>query len=336
MAVLQSRREATERRISELRGSLLGAARRADGRACVYATGSFGRGEASDYSDLDLFIVGKDSAGETESSKPAKSELRRLDEICIKAELIEATAKLNIPEFSGDAEYLAHYSVSELIKALGTRQDDVSNTFTARLLLLLESRPLVGEVVYDEIVSDVVSAYWRDYMDHKNNFMPAFLTNDILRLWRTFCVNYEARTDREPEPKKIKGKIKNYKLKHSRMLTCYSAILYLLNDYAQNGTVSPDTAIAMARLTPTSRLEFLSANPNCARAHVAIAKILERYENFLETTGAPEDELYRAFANRDESQRYGRQASEFGGSVAEALAALGEGSGAQFYRLLLV
>jgi hypothetical protein len=120
------------------------------------------------------------------------------------------------------------------------------------------------------------------------------------------------------------------------MLTCYSAILYLLNEYAQNRTVSPDSAIAMARLSPTSRLEILSGNPNCASAHLAIAKILERYETFLETTGAPEDELYRRFANRDESRRYGQEAAEFGGSVAEALAALGEGNGAQFYRLLLV
>jgi hypothetical protein len=99
-----------------------------------------------------------------------------------------------------------------------------------------------------------------------------------LRFWRTLCVNYEARTRREPEQEKIDGKIKNYKLKHSRMLTCYSAILYLLSEYAEYGAVSPDSAVAMARLTPTSRLEFLLDNPKRANAQGAILKILHHSE----------------------------------------------------------
>ena len=85
--------------------------------------------------------------------------------------------------------------------------------------------------------------------------MPTFLTNDILRLWRTFCVNYEARTERVPELEKAKGKLKNYKLKHSRLLTCYSAILYLIAIHYQNGSVHPSDAREMTELTPTQRLE---------------------------------------------------------------------------------
>ena len=85
--------------------------------------------------------------------------------------------------------------------------------------------------------------------------MPTFLTNDILRLWRTFCVNYEARTERVPELEKAKGKLKNYKLKHSRLLTCYSAILYLIAIHYQNVSVHPSDAREMTELTPTQRLE---------------------------------------------------------------------------------
>ncbi len=204
MNELESRRSSTEQRLSALRSLLVGAEARANDKACVYSTGSFGRGEASAHSDLDLFIVGRDAQGAPNSEKKPRSQLRRLDEICIKAELIHATKRLGIPDFSGDGEYLGHYSISDLIETLGTRQDDMSNTFTARLLLLLESRPLVGDAVYREVVEEVVSAYWRDYEDHKDDFVPAFQTNDILRLWRTFCVNYEAGTDREPPEKKLK------------------------------------------------------------------------------------------------------------------------------------
>ncbi len=75
------------------------------------------------------------------------------------------------------------------------------------LLLLLESKPLVGDDVYMEAVSDVVAAYWGDFIDHSQNFMPAFLANDILRIWRTFCVNYEARTEKDPPERKAKRKL---------------------------------------------------------------------------------------------------------------------------------
>jgi hypothetical protein len=115
-------------------------------------TGSFGRVEASPYSDLDLFILGKSSADRTR-------RLSRLDEICVMADLIEVTRKLRIPEFSGDGRYLVHYSVHDLIGTLGKPDDDATNTFTARLLLLLESRPLLGMEIYEELIEDVVAAY---------------------------------------------------------------------------------------------------------------------------------------------------------------------------------
>lgn len=140
--------------------------------------------------------------------------------------------------------------------------------FTARLLLLLESCPLVGEAIYGDVVEEVISAYWRDYEDHRDDFVPAFLTNDILRLWRTFCVNYEAGTDREPPERKAKGKLKNFKLKHSRMLTCYSAILFLLYKYMLHGTVTPDDALEMTKRTPTIRLEQLLSEPKCVKRSV--------------------------------------------------------------------
>ena len=74
--------------------------------------------------------------------------MKRLDEICVKADLIEVTRAAGIQDFSGDGRYLVHYSVDEFTKALGTPEDDVANTFTARLLLLLESRPLLEGAVY--------------------------------------------------------------------------------------------------------------------------------------------------------------------------------------------
>jgi hypothetical protein len=178
----------------------------------------------------------------------------------IKANLIEATRKLKFPEFSGDGEYLKHYTVDDLVDTLGTRDDDKTNTFTARLLLLLESRPLLEENFYSDVISNVIDAYWKDYENHESDFVPAFLVNDILRLWRTFCVNYEARAkkEKETEDQKANRKLKNYKLKHSRPSTCYSALVYLMAIMAERGTVSHD-AKDMVALSPTKRLEWLKS-----------------------------------------------------------------------------
>jgi hypothetical protein len=324
---LADRKKDTQARMKTLKERLHDAESIASSKACVYATGSFGRLEASEHSDLDLFIVGKcDGKG--------ANLLKRLDEICLKADLIEVTRDLKIPEFSGDGRYLMNYTVDGLVKTLGTRQDDVENTFTARLLLLLESRPLLEPTVYAEVTADVIAAYWRDYEDHKSDFMPAFLGNDILRLWRTFCVNYESNTARAPELEKAKGKLKNYKLKHSRLLTCYSALLYLLAVYGRNQTVSPADATFMISLTPTGRLHWLLDQTDLKSSHTQVAALLSQYERFLEVTNADESALLSRFLDKKSSREFLRDAASFGDTTFEALMAIGNGN--RFQRLLIV
>jgi hypothetical protein len=285
------------------------------------------------HSDLDLFIVGKRDGKPGPDGKEG-SLLKRLDEILIKADLIQVTRRLGIPEFSGDGRYLVHYSVHDFTKTLGTPEDDVTNTFTARLLLLLESRPLLEDTVHRDVIEEVVAAYWGDYEDHKDDFIPAFLANDILRLWRTFCVNYEARTEREPEEKKAKRTLMNYKLKHSRLLTCYSALLYLLALYGRQNSVHPPDVITMIGLSPTQRLEAIRDDPDLADSRQIIDDLLSQYVHFLETTNASEGDLIRRFMDKGVSSEYMRAAYKFGDLVFEALNSIGKGN--LFHRLLVV
>jgi hypothetical protein len=260
--------------------------------------------------------------------------LGNLDEICIKADLVEATRKLNIPDFSGDGEYLAHYEIAKLVAALGTPQDDADNTFTARLLLLLESRALIGEEVYGEAIDSVIAAYWRDFEDHTNEFIPAFLSNDILSLWRTFCVNYEANTRTEPADKKAKRKLKNYKLKHSRLLTCYSALAYLLGVYTLRNTVTPHDAREMVKMRPTERLEYLLQQKEFGSAHGKIHELMTCYEKFLEKTNVEEKTLIEQFLEKVRSKEFFLQVNEFGDLVSKVLQLIGGES--RLYRLLMV
>jgi hypothetical protein len=217
---------------------------------------------------------------------------------------------------------------------LGTPEDDVSNTFTARLLLLLESYPLIGASTYQRITGNVIAKYWIDYEDHKNDFVPAFMANDILRMWRTFCVNYEARTEREPDRERAKRRLHNYKLKHSRLLTCYSALLYLLAIFSRNRTVSPLDASAMISLTPTQRLEWMLQQAELEAAHPKIKELIERYEAFLGVTETPKDELIERFLDKDVRRKYVESAYQFGDIVFEVLNTVGKGN--SFHRLVVV
>ncbi|MDR4485497.1 MAG: nucleotidyltransferase domain-containing protein [Nitrospirales bacterium] len=328
MDFLQKRRETANSRLDQLKKGLTRAKKLAEGKACVYLIGSYGRGEASEDSDLDLFIVGDGTKEE-----PA---LTNLNEIIMKADLIEATRNLDFPEFSGDGEYLKHYTVDDLVETLGTRDDDKANTFTARLLLLLESRPLLEDKIYSNVISKVIEAYWEDYEDHGSEFVPAFLVNDILRLWRTFCVNYEAGTKYEIETpeQKAKRKLKNYKLKHSRLLTCYSGLLYLMAIMAEQGTVSPDNAKHMVSLSPTERLEWLKGRAKFVNQSSRVDKILSLYENFLKKTDAPKKQLNERFTDRSESGKAFQEAKEFGNQVYDLLCLIGQDN--KVFRFLVV
>lgn len=327
LTILNLRRTRTEQRIQELKIELQNSNKIVCDVACVYMTGSFGRLEASEHSDLDLFIASK-------GDKEGTPLLSKLDEVLLKADLITATRNFKIQDFSGDGEYLQQYSVQKLLKTLGEPDDDAKNTFTARLLLLLEGRCLLGEAVYNHVINESVMAYWRDYEKHRDNFLPAFLANDVLRLWRTFCVNYEARTATDPPEKNAKRKLKNYKLKHSRLLTCYSSLLYLLAEYSAKNTVTPEDAIAMTRLTPTQRLECLLQNNRWSSSHSKIRELLTSYEKFLESTDAAEKDLITRYLDRSESPDQFGTGAGLGNIVFELLEEIGQMD--RFHRLLVV
>lgn len=328
MSLLENRRNNVQSCLKSLQEKLEKTDALAKGKACVYLTGSFGRGEASDHSDLDLFIVGRGTK--------EKRDLTNLNEILIKAKLIEATREQGFPEFSGDGEYLKHYTVDDLVDTLGTRDDDKTNTFTARLLLLLESRPLLEKEIYSEVISKVIAAYWEDYDGHQTEFVPAFLVNDILRLWRTFCVNYEARTkkENETEDQKANRKLKNYKLKHSRLLTCYSALVYLMAVMAEQGTVSQDNATHMVSLSPTERLQWLKSQTKFVTLSSQVDEIVSLYNTFLKTTDAPKNELIEMFKDRDKSHDSFKKAKEFGDHVYQLLCSMGKDN--KVFRILIV
>ena len=172
---------------------------------------------------------------------------------------------MNLPEFSVDGVYLEVHNIKEIYSKLGSREDDYRNFFSARMLLLLESKAIHNEKAYDSILMATLERYFSDFNKHESDFKPVFLVNDVIRFWRTLCLNYEHNRNRkfdipglgddERAIKKNEAHVKNLKLKFSRKLTCYSFLLCLM---FTDDVLKQEDILEIVKLTPLKRLERLA------------------------------------------------------------------------------
>lgn len=261
----------------------------------IYVTGSYGRLEAHPKSDLYLFFV---SDGERPVDRVAK--------IVIDAELIRTARQMGFPPFSNDAQYLEIHSLKEMLDKLGGAEDDFKNFFTARMLLLLESRPVYGQQAYRRILTQIIDAYFRDYHDHTGDFRPLFLVNDILRFWKTLCLNFENRRNRkEDRAQKNKHHIKNLKLKFSRLLICFSTIIPL---FASRNS-SPEEILLLTEFPPLQRIANLADSEEQKRIYNNLQVL---YCSFLEMISRTDSDWIGVKENRRAAFS---KADEFGAAL---------------------
>ncbi len=274
---------------------------------CIYATGSYGRLEAWEASDIDLFFLYEDVAAYS-----------YLAFIRVAARLIEKTEAMRFPPFSGDGRYLESLDVATMERILGSRSDDHTNTFTARMLLLLESQPVTDEERYQELLARIVSFYYRDLPGHEDDFVPTFLVNDILRFWRTLTLNYEhdryqVRVETDPVRRELessKSSLKNYKLKHSRLATCFSMVAHLASEPAP---VRAERVVELCRITPQERFEQLRGRT--VAADDLITELHESYEGFLQCVQRPEAELLPEFSDPTSRRARLGEAAGYGNAI---------------------
>ena len=279
---------------------------------CIYVTGSFGRLEASVHSDLDLFFIKGDA-----QDRPRMSHI---DKTLMDASLIYKCREMNFPEFSGDGEYLEVHCLHDMRENLGGRRDDFENLFTARLLLLLESLPIYNGTLYEEVLREITKSYFRDYQNHEEDFQPTFLVNDILRFWKTLCLNYEHSRNSETSDEKEaqKSYLKNLKLKFSRMLTCFSLVIPLA---APRTSLEPEECVQLMRKRPLERLESVAKDSNQIELWDRLA---DDYGWFLNSTGQPRDLVLDWMASSTNREQASYRAKRFGETMHELLVAVAE------------
>lgn len=302
---LKAQKEFSEAKIKALKSSILEIKElKKYKNLCVYVTGSFGRLEATEYSDLDIFFI---------NSQPKSKPVSKLSKTLIDADFIRLIEKMGFPPFSNDGQFLEIHSLEDIINDLGSPNDDFNNYFTARLLLLLESSPLYNEAFYDKSISRMIDTYYRDFHRHVKDFLPIFLVNDVIRYWKTLCLNYEHRrkTESNLESKKLKTYVKNLKLVFSRKLTCYSFVLQIIANYKE---LNNEKLLKIVKMTPVERLNNLALVNNDLSP--LIEEILNLYSWFIDLSNQPEEQLFQYIkieSNRDLAFEKGR--NEFGKKI---------------------
>lgn len=262
-------------RLNSLRSDL---AERLDGqlpasardRITIYATGSLARLEANPHSDLDAFFY---VLGTKEHDR-----LDTVEEVCVFHNVIESSKSAAFPDFSNGGEYLHFQYLDDVVGNIGSRQDDYINGLTSRMLLILESTYLYNPTNYDDAKRKIVDRYFADFHDHRKEFRPIFILNDVLRFWRTLCLNYEHGREwrKDDGLDRARGHLKNLKLRFSRLSICYSFVAGLLN---RGPALSDDDVIAISDETPLQRLQALRGAD--ASYEAPVDSLLAEYEWFM-------------------------------------------------------
>jgi predicted nucleotidyltransferase len=227
----------------------------------IFVAGSLGRMEFGIKSDIDFFLI-------------AEERVNKLKNIEILGQLINLNHQLKLPEFSNDGRFLRIHCLDDMIIKTGSPNDDHENLFTTRILLMLESRAILNEDLYQNALKKIIKNYFKDKKGHED-FFPIYLLNDILRYWRTLCLNYEMiRFDKTKPWRK-----KNINLKYSRMLTVFATVLPILT----LSSISEENILHIFELCPWERLAYGLDNLNDEKYLSKYEQIMTKYEMFLKS-----------------------------------------------------
>src|SRR6187399_876404 len=138
-------------------------------QSSIVLMGSWGRAEVTTGSDDDFMVLVHGPEGS--DGEPT----------------IEAVSEVLAHAPSKDGPFAAPVFSERLVHYIGLDRDDNKN-LTRRMLFLLESIPVTGEDVYWEVRDEILNRYLDESV--KPYRPPRFLLNDIVRYWRTICVDF--------------------------------------------------------------------------------------------------------------------------------------------------
>lgn len=146
-------------------------------------------------------------------------------------------------------------------------QEDKNMTITRRMLFLLESHCLSNNILFETIRQKLIKIYVSD--DLRDDQICMFLLNDIIRYWRTICVDFEYKTLISGKPRAIRL----IKLRFSRMLLYFAGVLAVAETYGKSVEEKRKVLATLFEIPPAERVFKICGG--------TASEALEKYAYFI-------------------------------------------------------
>lgn len=90
---------------------------------------------------------------------------------------------------------MATYEAVNLVKHMGTPQDEQHGYWGTRMLFLLESVPIYNAVVYERLGQSIAAAYAENFHRYTHELPSVFLIHDTIRYWKSIRLAHEHQKD---------------------------------------------------------------------------------------------------------------------------------------------
>ena len=165
------------------------------------------------------------------------------------------------------------------------------------MLLLLESVPVAGDDAYERCWVHVLDSYLEDAT--KDFRPPRFLLNDLVRYWRTICVDFVGKQREDEE----KWGLRNAKLRTGRKVLFAAGLLpILLCDRHQQAAMRP-FLVEQLRAPATDRLAAAFAAYDLVDSG---GRALDAYDRWIGMLGDDATRAELAAVRRETRGRFGR------------------------------
>ena len=251
LAVFDATKERSERGIKEMREEAVRMFQD-DASIVVGVNGSYARREVTTGSDVDLFFLYKDRP--KESAQNSQKRLRR--------QLKRSGYVMPAPNGVFDDPL----SINTLQRRIGGMEDN-NVRITRRMLLLLEGEWIFNRKEFEEIRLRLLNQYVPNAL--RRDQICLFLLNDVIRYWRTICVDFEFKVRNDGKARAIRL----LKLRFSRMLLFLAGVLAIGETYNQSAETKLMTLDSYLSLPAIDRIRAIACESS--------VPALELYAEFL-------------------------------------------------------